>query len=322
MSDSARIAPSSAAANAPARRNHPLRGIACLSVSVFAFSVHDVCMKWVSGGYPLSEVLFIRSATAAPLLLMLVHLEAGLGALATRQLGLVLLRAATLLAGYYVYYMGLSALPLADAVALYSSVPLIIVALSGPFLGEKVGVLRWLAVAVGFAGVIIMLRPGQGVFEPAGLFILGCALLYSFAMIMGRRLGATVPATVMTFFSNGLFLLSAAGIGLVFNALHLRPVGHPSIDFVLREWSWPPRHELLLMISCGATAAIGIAGLTAAYREAEANLVASFEYTALVWAVLWGYLVWHDVPKPTMLAGAALIVGAGLVALSAGRRRG
>jgi drug/metabolite transporter (DMT)-like permease len=83
----------------------------------------------------------------------------------------------------------------------------------------------------------------------------------------------------------------------------------------------PTPNDLLLMISCGVTAAAGVTGLTFAYREAEANLVASFEYTALVWAAILGFLIWNEVPKLTTVTGAALIVGAGLLALAAGRMR-
>ncbi len=318
MSDSTSTA---SAAPPAARRNNPMRGIAFLCAGAFAFSVHDIGVKWVSGDYPLSQVLFIRSATAAPLILLMVVADVGIRGFAVGQVGLLLVRSLILLIGYFVYYLGLSAMQFADAVALYMSVPLIIVALSGPFLGERVGLLRWLAVVAGFCGVVVMLQPGRGVLEPAAALVLLCAFLYSCGMVIGRRLGATVPATVMSFYSNGLFLVASIGIGLVFNALQLPQTGHPSIDFLTRPWIWPSLQDLLVMMSCGVTAALGIAGLTFAYREAEANLVASFEYTALVWAVMWGFLVWGDIPKTTTLAGAALIVGAGLVALLAGQRR-
>ena len=139
-------------------------------------------------------------------------------------------------------------------------------------------------------------------------------------MILGRRLGG-IPASVMAFTSNGVFLLAGLAFGAVFSWLDLPASGHTAIDFTTRAWTVPGGIDLLLMMSCGVTAAIGIAGLTFAYREAEANLVASFEYTGLIWAIIWGLVIWGDVPRATTLAGAVLIVGAGLVALAAGGRR-
>lgn len=307
-------------ATAPVRPQRPLQGVIYLCLGVFFFSLHDVGVKWVSGAYPLAEVLTIRSGTAVPLFLMLVHLDPGLHALAPPRLGLILLRAVILLVGYLSYYLAFAAMPFTDAVALYMSVPLIIVALSGPFLGERIGWLSWLAVVVGFAGVVVMLKPGSGLFEPAGLLILLCALLYSIGMIITRGISATTPASVMAFFNTLFFLGAALGIGIVQMVWGFGEATHPSVAFLTRPWIVPSAYDLAIMIGCGLMAFGGIAGLTYAYREADANLVASFEYTALVWAPIWGFLLWHEIPGAATIAGAALIVGAGLVALFAGRR--
>ncbi len=307
-------------AKAPARPQQPLRGVLYLCLGVFFFSLHDVGVKWVSGAYPLAEVLTIRSATALPFFLLLVHFDPGLGALVPPRIGLIILRAVILLMGYLSYYLGFAALPFTDAVALYMSVPLIIVALSGPFLGERIGWLSWVAVIAGFAGVVVMLRPGSGVFEPAGLLILFCALLYSIAMVMARGISATTPASVMAFYNTLFFLGSAIGIGIVQTVWGFGAATHPSMAFLTRPWIIPDATDLAVMIGCGVVGFGGIAGLTYAYREADANLVASFEYTALIWAPIWGFLLWQEVPGAATIAGAALIVGAGLVALFAGRR--
>src|SRR5262249_42022260 len=152
------------------------------------------------------------------------------------RLGPVALRAAILTVAYLTYYMGLSAIPFADAVALYSTAPLIVVALAGPMLGERVGLPRGLAVAVGLAGVIIMLRPGGGIFEPAAFLILLCAVLYSIGMIMTRSLGRNFSASVMTFIWNAFYLVVAALLGIVLTPLDLAGSAHPSIAFLLRPW--------------------------------------------------------------------------------------
>jgi drug/metabolite transporter (DMT)-like permease len=305
-----------------ASRNNPLRGIGWLLLGILAFSIHDVAIKWVSGGYPISEVMLIRAAIALPLLLLVVRLDAGsFAALSTPWLGIVLVRGVIMVAGYIAYYLGFAAIPFAESVALYSTVPLFIVALAGPLLGERVGALSWIAVLAGFAGVLVMLQPGVGIFEPAAILIVLCALSYSVGMLMARRLGATIPASVMAFYVTVLFLVTGTFLGVLFTVLEMPMTGHASIDFLLRPMRTPTLQDLLIMGSCGLTAAVGVVGLTFAYREAEASLVASFEYSALVLAVIWGYLIWGEVPGTPTLMGAALIVGAGLVALSAGRWR-
>jgi drug/metabolite transporter (DMT)-like permease len=300
-------------------RNSPVRGILGLCAGLFAFSLHDLGVKWLSSNYALSELMFVRGITALPLLLLLVQLEAGMGSLVSIRLGPVMLRGVILTVAYLAYYMGLAAIPFADAVALYSTVPLIIVALAGPCLGERVGIPRWLAVLAGLAGVVIMLRPGQGMFEPAGLLILLCATLYSFAMIMTRSLGTVYSASVMTFIWNACYLLLAALLGIILTPLDLAQSAHPSLAFLLRPWIVPSVSDLAIMVSCGVSALIGLTCLTFAYREAEVSLVTSFEYTGLLWAMLWGFLIWAEIPSAGTIIGAALIIGSGLVALFANR---
>jgi drug/metabolite transporter (DMT)-like permease len=152
------------------------------------------------------------------------------------------------------------------------------------------------------------------------LLILLCTLLYSISMVMTRGISATAPASVMAFYNTLFFLGAAIGIGIVQTVWGFDTETHPSMVFLTRPWITPSTYDLGIMIACGITAVGGIAGLTYAYREADANLVASFEYTALIWAPIWGFLLWHEVPGAATIAGAALIVGAGLVALFAGRR--
>jgi drug/metabolite transporter (DMT)-like permease len=303
-----------------ARRQRPLRGIAFLCLGALSFSLHDVGIKAVAGTYPLSEAMFIRSFTALPIIALLVHWDSGLRALLDKRIGLILIRAFLLLAGYLSYYLAFAALPFADAVALYSTVPLFVVVLAGPFLGETVGLVRWIAVLVGLAGVVVMMQPGSGLFEPAGLLILLCAFLYSVSMVMARSMGATISAAVMTFYSTLMFLVAAAALGLVLVDPARAVDAHPSVAFLFRPWAVPSWPDLLLMLSCGVTAAGGIMGLTAAYREADANLVTSFEYTALIWAAVWGFVFFGEVPTGTTFVGAALVVMAGLAALYPMRR--
>ena len=141
----------------------PRAGILFVLGAIALVSVQDVTIKWISGDYPLHEIVFIRSPVALVLLLPIVYFEGGISSLHSGQFHLQLLRGGLMFLASTFFFMGIAALPLADVVALTFVSPLFIAVLSVLFLGERVGPRRWLAIVVGFAGVVIMLRPGAGV---------------------------------------------------------------------------------------------------------------------------------------------------------------
>ena len=211
--------------------------------------------------------------------------------------------------------MAFPALPLAEAIALFFVSPIFVTLLAGPLLGENVSLNSWFAVAVGFVGVLFIVRPGSALFEPAAMLSLISAAAYALAMIFARKLGVSEPATVMAFYQNAAYLLGAIVIAAVCAALRLTKLGHPSLDFLVRPWVTPTPKDFLLMAACGVIAAIAMSLLTQAYRLAEANLVTIFEYTGMIWAPLWGFLFFSEVPRWTTLIGMLLILGAGLYSL-------
>lgn len=303
-----------------ARSNPRLTGIVVLCVGAFVFSLQDVVIKWVSGAYPLAEVLAIRGLVAFGPLLLLARFDGGLAGLRTRRPVLLLLRAFLLLVSYTCYYLAIAAIPLAEAVSLYYSAPLFIVLLAGPLLRERVPPGRWAAVLVGFAGVVVVLRPGSGTLDPAALLSVGSAAFYGLAALMARRMGETERASVMAFYQNLVFFAAALAMGAIAGDGRFLDGGHGSLQFLLRGWVVPPLGDFLLFASTGLVGAVGSWLLTHAYRVAEANVVAPFEYTSIVWAVLWGGLIWGEVPGAFTAAGVALVIGAGLYVLRAPSR--
>ncbi|MEP9373007.1 DMT family transporter [Mesorhizobium sp. KR1-2] len=301
-------------------QNRIVLGIACLCIGVLVFSLQDPIIKAVSDRYPVMEVMAIRSIVALPILLFIVRRDVGLAALASRRFGLLTLRATTLFASYTAYYLALAALPLADAVALYFMAPLFIMILAGPYLGERVAWQSVVTVSVGLVGVLLMLRPGNSMFEWAALLSLLSAALYGFAQLTARKLGSTESSTVMSFYQNGAYLLGAIVAGLVFTIADIGEVTHPSVRFLTRAWVWPNTADFVMMASCGFIASAGMILLSQAYRLAPANIVATFEYTGILWAPLWGFLFFAEVPQSTTTMGAALIIGAGIFALNARQR--
>ncbi|MGE0003958.1 MAG: DMT family transporter [Parvibaculaceae bacterium] len=290
-----------------------LFGVAFMCVGVLAFTFQDLIIKGISSTYPAHEIVFIRSLLALPFTLLIARFETGLHRLNTPRIGAHVLRGTVFFLAYTTYYLGIAALPLAMAVAISFAAPLFITALAGPLLGEKVGRIRWLAVILGFVGVLIVMKDGLGMLEWAVALPVLSAFCYALAQLHGRHIGATESASTMSVYVNAVFLLLSGLAGLVIGGGEFAQWSHPSLTFLLRAWAWPTGHDLLLMLGCGAAATVGIYCLGQGYRMAEANLAAIFEYTALPWAILWGFLFFSQLPGISTLAGVGLVVCAGIV---------
>lgn len=299
----------------PPLRRDSARGILFLVVGIAVFSLQDLILKWLAGDYPLHQAMVTRSLTALPLLLILARIDGGIGALFTANTRAMILRGLVMFLAYFAYYIALPALPLATTVALYFSAPLFITVLSVLILKEQVGPRRWVALALGFAGVVVMVRPGSTLFDWAALLPVVSGLCYALSMIGARRLGETESAPALAFWGNAVFLILALVLSAIFGSGAYDGASHPSLAFLTRGWVWPTGPDLLLMMATGVVAALGLTFLTQAYRIAEASVVTPFEYTAMIWGVLWGWLVWQDWPDATTWAGIATIIGAGLYIL-------
>jgi len=303
-------------ATQPVLRRENARGILFLVAGVAIFSLQDLILKWLAGDYPLHQAMVIRSVTAIPLLLLLVHREGGLGSLFTPGTGAMLARGVIMVGAYFAYYIALPALPLATIVALYFSAPLFITILSVVLLKEHVGPRRWVALALGFFGVALMLQPKGGAFEWAALLVLLSGFAYALSMIAARVLGGRETGAALAFWGNAVFLLLSLAISATLGTgAYEGASDHPSVTFLLRGWVMPTGFDLMLMMATGLVAAAGLTLLTQAYRIAEASVVTPFEYTAMVWSVIYGWIIWSDWPRPLDWAGIAIIIGSGLYIL-------
>ncbi len=292
-----------------------LRAIGLLTAGIALFSVQDLILKLLSGAYPLSEAMVFRSLTALPLILLLVHFDGGLKTLTTPGMTRMIGRGFVVFAPYTLYYLALAALPLATVIALFFAAPLFITLLSVAMLGERVGPLRWSAVLVGFGGVILMARPGTELFDWAALLAVAAAACYALAMILARQIGARETAAAMAFWGNAVFLLCAGLLSLIFGTGAFEGATHKSLAFLTRAWVTPTPQDLALMCACGVIAAVALTLLTQAYRLGEASIVASFEYSSMIWGVLYGWMFFADWPNRTGWTGIAIIAGAGLFVL-------
>jgi drug/metabolite transporter (DMT)-like permease len=303
-------------AAAPVNR-HPVLAAVSLCGGVMIFAGQDWIIKLLSGDYPVHQAIAIRGIVAVIILLAYIAWSGKLRNLRSPRLGLLVVRGLILMVAYTTYYLAFPAMPLASVVALWFTVPLFVTALSGPILGETVGMKRWAVTIVGFIGILVIERPFGGGFSAATLLPLASALSYSISALMARRMGDTESAPVMSFYQNFVYLLVALAMASFFGSGAHEGSSNPSLVFLTRGWVMPGARDLALLAACGVIASIATVLLTQAYRLAEANFVACFEYTAIIWATLGGYLFWGEVPDAYALIGAALIVAAGLYVLFA-----
>ena len=294
------------------RLHAPLRGIAFVVTGVSVFSLQDAVVKTLSGEYALLEIGFVRCLVSIGPMAALAWWERGGTGLRTRRPWLHLARGACAVLSFTAYYLALAALPLADVVALYFAAPLFLAVLSAVVLDEPIGGRRWAALAVGFLGVLIVLRPGAAVFEPAAVLAVASAVCYAAAQTITRELGRTDGGASMALSSTMLYLVVAVAGGLLAGRSGPGATVHPSVAFLVRGWTVPSGADLALMAACGLVSGVGTYCLAQAYRAAPAGSVAPFEYVMIVWAVVWGYVFWGSVPGPATLVGLVLTVGAGL----------
>jgi drug/metabolite transporter (DMT)-like permease len=288
-------------------------GVSCAALASVAFTLNDAAIKFLSGDYPLHEIVLVRATVAMLITLVIIMpLEGGFQNLKTRRPGLHVIRGLLLVMANMTFFLSLATIPLSEATAIFFIAPLLITIFSVAFLGEKVGPWRWGAVIAGLAGAIIMLRPGSASFQPTAFLPLAAAAGYAGVHTLTRRIGLTEKASTMAFYIQLTFIIVSAAFGLAVGDGQYQDIGGPSLHFLLREWIWPPAEDLLVMLGIGVASASGGYLISQAYRTCEAALVAPFEYLALVLAIVWGVTFFGEWPDTMAWAGIGLILFGGL----------
>ncbi|MDZ4093818.1 MAG: DMT family transporter [Paracoccaceae bacterium] len=294
-------------------RRATLAGILSVMGASLVFSLNDVSFKFLSGDYALHQMVLIRSLIGMMVMLVMIRWRMGnLQVLRSTKTRLHLTRAAFVVFSNLCYFLALAAMPLADAVAVFFIAPLMVTALSVPFLGEKVGPRRWFAVGIGLLGVVVMIRPGSAAFQMASLLPLISALAYASMHIMTRRMKGTESALTMTFYVQISFVVISGAMGLVVGDGRFSGATDPSLAFLLRAWVWPSMQDWPILIGVGLSSSFGGILIAQAYKLCEAGLVAPFEYVSMPIAVVWGVVIFGEWPDAVAWLGIALICGAGL----------
>jgi len=287
--------------------------IAFVLVAVGLAATQDAVVKSMSGGYSINQAVVYRCLGSMPVLAAILFQQGAWRHMLTPLLPRIVLRSLILCSAYYGFVLSIAAMPIANSVAIYFTMPFFVAGLAGFVLGERVRLHRWLAIIAGFAGVMIMVRPGATGFEPAALLALYSAFGYAIGQMIGRPLAQKVPPVVIANWQNLIYLLCGIVLLGVFHLTGSLEGGHKSLAFLSRPWAWPGLFDSFILIANGFLAAFAMLLFLSAYKYAESNFVAPFEYSAMVWALAYGALLFGDFPDALTWAGAAIVVTAGLL---------
>src|SRR6476619_4054121 len=279
-----------------ARRNQIPRGIFYMVLSTVMFAGGNAVVKWQLASYPLGEVAFGRTLFAFLTVAAIVLPRTGLAVLRTNRYREHLQRGLSQFGSMLCWFLAVSSLSLGSATAIGFAAPLFTTLLSIVILKEKVGIHRWSALIIGFVGVLIITRPGAGTLTYGALFALGNAILISTVAIAIRRMSMSESAETLTLYQMSIMTLCTAGL----------------LTFGFRAPYWS---DVLMLALAGIGNGIAQLWWTRSLSLAPPSAVVPFNYLSLVWATIFGFAVWGDVPTPGLLVGSAIVVASGLYIL-------
>ena len=292
-----------------------LQAVGVMAAGKLLFAIQDAVIKEMSSSYPMHEIMTVRGVVAIPILLLLIHFSVKLAAIRRHHPGYHLLRGLLMFTAFMAFYVGLTEISLTTATALFFTAPFFITLMSVPMLGEHVGIRRIGGIAVGFVGVLIVLRPDNGEFNPVALLPVAAAFLYALCQVLVRFARLTAPASIMSLYASLTFATLAPLPGLLFALVEPPATQAPSTMALYLPWSLPAPGDLMLLTFTGLTSAFGFMFMSRAYQSVEASQLAPFEYVMIVWVTLLSYLIWDEVPDAMTLLGIGIIILSGIYVL-------
>ena len=266
-------------------------------LSILLFSLMDATVKWLGASYPTTQIMFFRCAVALLPVLVIIWMRGGIGILRTQQKKLHLLRSIMGISAMGLAFYALALMPLAEAVSILHTTPLFMTALSVLLLRESVGIRRWSAVLLGFIGMLLVVRPGSGMFESGSLFMLGAAFLIGCTTIVIRHLSKMDDPVCITFY----FTITGVTASL--------------LGLFLQNWVTPPASDLALLMLVGLLGGLAQYLMTVSYQNIAIGIVSPLKYLTIVFSGVIAYLIWDEIPDLQSLSGIVLIIAAGLYTL-------
>ena len=268
--------------------------IVSMLFAVFLMVVLDVVAKVLLETYSVMQVTFLRASFALVIVGVANYLANGMDAFHTEVKQWHLLRTILMSVSTVTFFAALAIIPLVNVIVIVFIAPLLITSLSGPFLGEQVGLFRWLAVALGFIGVLIILKPTKGFIDFGTVYAIIGVVTYALIALTSRKLSNKDSAYNLTFY-------------MFFGPAIVGGLGG------LNTWITPTPWDWVLFVITGIVGGAAIIFFNLAYQSAEASVLTSFEYTGLIWATLAGYLIFNESVDPSVWVGAMIIILGGLI---------
>lgn len=279
--------------SSPGTGSSPVAGVTFMCVGVFCLTINDAFAKWLGAYYPVAEVTFLRTLFALPLILAAALILGGPKSLVTRRPLAHLGRGLIATFASLTFYLGLKLLPLAEVTAIVFTAPLFVTILAAPLLGERPGPIQWSAACAGFVGVLLIVRPGSSAFTLMALVPLGTALAHGLMMLTARMLGRGETIWAMMLYSTAVPLV---------------------ITGLMLPWYWttPAVEHLPHIAGLGISGGVALTLITQGLRIGTASVVAPFDYTGIIWAVIFGWFFWEEIPSVLSILGGLLIGACGV----------
>lgn len=305
--------------NQQSARRHDNLTLAVVTIvfTVFALSLGDAVIKQISANFPLWQIFVLRSLLALPILLLALRVRRVPVSLIPVALWWTIARSLMLVTMWVAYYAALPFLTLSVAAAAYYTLPLFITLFAALFVGDRIGAKGWFAVGLGFCGIVLILRPDAEDFNAYALLPLFSAVLYALSMILTRTRCREEHPLILSLMLNGAFVL----VGLVATSLisfEIVPNAGADADsnaFLLGPWIAMQASQWLAMALLAAAVLIGSVGAAIAYQIGTPSVVATFDFSYVAFATIWGFLFFAERPDPISIAGIVLIVVGGILAL-------
>lgn len=289
--------------------------VVTILLTALALSLGDALIKLVSTDIVLWQIFVIRSVIAIPALVIIVRLQSMTTSLIPRRLGWTALRSVMLTFMWVAYYAALPHVALAVAAAAFYTLPIFIALFAALFIGDRVGPAGWLSVLLGFVGVLLILKPQAGDFNQYALLPLISAILYALAMILTRTKCRDESPLVLSLCLNASFVVVGLAATVLTMLIDTPGDAEPGTSFLLGQWTAMGRAEWLSMCLLATAVIIGSVGAAIAYQAGPPAIVATFDFTYVAFAATWGLLFFGEVPGTIKLAGMAMVVAAGILAI-------
>lgn len=292
--------------------------IGAILLACLALSLGDALIKQSSASFPIWQIFVLRSAIVVPVLIYFARIHSCEASIMPLHAGWTILRNLVLVLMWVFYFAALPHIELATAAAAYYTLPLFIVLLAALFLGESITVGGWIALALGFAGAILILQPQADDFNGYALLPIAAAICYATAMILTRSKCRNERSTVLSLWLNLTFIV-VGGLALGVLNLWQPPADSVAVNpFLLGDWTPMSLESWRIMAILAAAILIGSIGAAIAYQKGPSSVVAIFDFSYLGFAVVWGSLLFDELPTALVASGMVLITVAGIIATRQG----